>query len=169
MKIRLNSLKEGLQILSYTLKKTELNLTDKYFNSPITIALSINKGSTEISINGEVQTIADLECDRCLSLYQQDLKSLFKIILSQVDLSIMNSDENIIPISPNTSEVDITSPIRDTLILSVPMKKLCRKDCKGLCPKCGVNLNIEKCKCNATSTDPRLEPLKKILTNLMEE
>jgi len=169
MKIRLNSLKEGLQILSYTLKKSELNLTDKCFSRQTFVTLSVNRGYSEISINGKIQTIAELECDRCLSFYQQDLNSSFKIILSQVDLSIMNSNENIIPISSNTNEVDITSPIRDTLILSVPMKKLCRKDCKGLCPKCGVNLNIEKCKCVTTSIDSRWNPLKKILANVKEE
>jgi len=168
MKIRLKSLKEGLQILNYTLKESELNLTDKYFNSPIIVTLSVNKGYSEISINGEVQTIAELECDRCLSLFHQDIKSSFKIILSQIDLGATNIEENIIPISSNTNEVDITSPIRDALILSVPMKKLCCKDCKGLCPHCGVNLNIEKCQCNATSKDPRWEPLKKLLTNVKE-
>lgn len=169
MKIRLNSLKEGKQILNYTLTKSELNLTDKWFNRQIFVTLSVNKGYSEININGKIQTIVELECDRCLSLFHQDIKSSFKIILSQVDLSVVNNDENIIPISSNTNEVDITSPIRDALILSVPMKKLCRQDCKGLCPKCGVNLNIEKCKCVTDSIDSSWNPLKKILTNIKEE
>ncbi|MBL7135722.1 MAG: DUF177 domain-containing protein [Candidatus Marinimicrobia bacterium] len=169
MKIRLKSLKEGHQILEYSSSRSDLNLTDNYFNSPIIVTLSINKGSTEISINGEIQTILDLECDRCLSLFQQTLKSSFKIILSQIDIDAMNCDENIISFSSNTSEVDILPQIRDALILNIPLKKLCRKSCKGLCPKCGANLNIEKCKCDTTSIDPRWEPLKNVLINIKEE
>jgi len=50
-------------------------------------------------------------------------------------------------IDPTSEYIDLGEEIRQEIILANPSKVLCSKDCKGICPKCGVNLNIEKCKC----------------------
>ena len=55
---------------------------------------------------------------------------------------------------------DLTEMIRDTLIASQPIRNLCKEDCKGLCPICGVNLNESECDCDRLVVDPRLEALK---------
>ncbi len=60
-------------------------------------------------------------------------------------------------------ELDITEDIRDMVILSLPMKPLCSDTCKGLCPKCGTNLNEEKCNCVLEEIDPRLEKLREFV------
>ncbi|MGB9809870.1 MAG: YceD family protein, partial [Caldanaerobacter sp.] len=49
------------------------------------------------------------------------------------------------------------------VILSLPMKFLCKEDCKGLCPICGTNLNYGSCSCKREDIDPRLEVLSKLL------
>jgi uncharacterized protein len=46
--------------------------------------------------------------------------------------------------------------------LSIPLKVLCKDDCKGLCPRCGINLNDTSCSCDTTDTDPRWAPLSKL-------
>lgn len=165
MKIRLNSLKEGYQTINQTVPKKDLDLEDSYFISPINVSLGINRGLSEITIKGNFQVEAQFICDRCLSPFKQILKSSCSIILSYTDLDSANYDETIVPITSLTSEVDITQQIRDSLITSVPMKRLCKENCLGLCPHCGVNLNFEKCKCDKDSIDDRWKPLRKLQHN----
>jgi uncharacterized protein len=50
--------------------------------------------------------------------------------------------------------------VREQLFLTIPMKRLCREDCGGLCPSCGANRNLTPCECTAEDLDPRLAPLK---------
>jgi uncharacterized protein len=56
--------------------------------------------------------------------------------------------------------LDLGDIIREQFFLALPMKPLCRQDCKGLCPVCGQNRNREWCTCHAEWIDPRLEPLR---------
>jgi uncharacterized protein len=59
--------------------------------------------------------------------------------------------------------LDLTPVLREQCWLSIPMKPLCRPDCKGLCPQCGANLDLESCTCKELNVDPRLALLKELL------
>jgi uncharacterized protein len=52
--------------------------------------------------------------------------------------------------------------LREQVLLALPMKVICRSDCRGLCPNCGANLNHEECRCETHSSDPRLAPLARL-------
>lgn len=63
-------------------------------------------------------------------------------------------------------EIDLTQPLRENVLLEVPMKPLCDEDCRGLCASCGTNLNEGECQCTNTvlpDVDPRLAALKELL------
>ena len=60
-------------------------------------------------------------------------------------------------------EFDLLGLIKEQIVLNVPMKLLCNEECKGICPKCGTDLNINKCNCSLTEVDSRLEILKDLL------
>jgi len=170
MQIRLNALREGFQKLEGSLPREYFEISDEWFNRPLVdVDLSINKGSSEISIDGIVRAEAEFECDRCLVPFKQNLQSKFQVILTTGKIGPKPTDENIIPITQTTMEVDISAYVHDALLLSVPMKKLCNENCRGLCSQCGANLNIEKCKCGLNKSDNRLEPLKKMVTLSLEE
>jgi uncharacterized protein len=59
--------------------------------------------------------------------------------------------------------IDLNELLREQFYLALPMKPLCRDDCKGLCPQCGTNLNTGACSCATQWEDPRLAPLKGLL------
>ena len=60
-------------------------------------------------------------------------------------------------------QIDLTELLREQFYLAVPMKPLCREDCRGLCPSCGTNRNTGTCQCQPAETvDERLAPLRKI-------
>jgi uncharacterized protein len=58
--------------------------------------------------------------------------------------------------------IEVGDILREQILLSLPMKPICREDCQGLCPHCGKNRNLETCDCESVLLDPRLEPLLKI-------
>ena len=59
--------------------------------------------------------------------------------------------------------LDLTPLLREQAWIAIPMKPLCRPDCKGLCPQCGANLNRDSCTCESVKIDPRLASLKDML------
>lgn len=61
--------------------------------------------------------------------------------------------------------VDIGEAIREYALIEMPMRPLCKPDCKGLCPRCGVDWNIEQCQCSDADIDERLEALRALLNN----
>ena len=65
--------------------------------------------------------------------------------------------------------LDMDEPLREQLEMEFPLRFLCKEDCKGLCPKCGKNLNEGECGCSLKEIDPRLAPLQKILDAMKEE
>ena len=56
--------------------------------------------------------------------------------------------------------------VREQVLLAVPLKVICREDCKGLCPHCGANQNLERCSCSEPMEDPRWTALKDIRSKL---
>ena len=168
MKIGLNSLKEGSQILNVSLTKNDLNIVDSGFVYPINVSMVVDKFSSQIFISGKLQTRADFQCDRCLNSYSQDLKADFKVVLAMMHDKDLE-DENVILVSPSMNEVDITPQIRDAVILAIPLKKICSDNCQGLCSFCGANLNNEECRCGEKDIDSRWEPLKRIMKKIPEE
>ncbi len=65
--------------------------------------------------------------------------------------------------------LDMDEPLKEQLEMEFPLRFLCKEDCKGLCPKCGCNLNERECACTLKEPDPRLAPLQKILDAMKNE
>ena len=61
--------------------------------------------------------------------------------------------------------LDITEPLRESLLLAEPIQALCKEDCQGLCAVCGADLNDGDCGCDKVSVDPRLAALKQFIKN----
>ena len=75
----------------------------------------------------------------------------------------LNEEDNDSYIEVQDYQLDLDELIRADILLELPTKFLCSPDCKGLCPKCGRNLNEGPCGCNTHQMDPRLEVLKKLI------
>lgn len=82
-------------------------------------------------------------CDRCLSEYKHELPLNFR---QEYLLDKSKADFEKLAVE-NDKKIDITEPIRQEIITHMPVKKLCKTSCAGICPSCGKNLNVEKCKC----------------------
>ena len=101
------------------------------------------------------------ECARCLRSVESTLELDFEKTAA-VEGTLENEDnDDYIIIRDGT--IDIDEPLTQELLLGLPFRHLCSEECKGLCPKCGKDLNEGDCGCDRKSIDPRLEVLKQLL------
>ena len=96
------------------------------------------------------------ECVRCLSDFDQDLDVDFSELYAFNRKSVTESGL----ILPEDGKIDLGPLLREFMFLEVPIKPLCRPDCKGLCPECGENLNENKCNHPPSTGDSRFDVLK---------
>ena len=106
----------------------------------------------------QAKSTLDAVCDRCGKAFLQEKEVPFTCMLAE-ELQSEDHDE-IVPLEDGT--VDVGELARTAFILGMDTKTLCSEDCKGLCPRCGVDLNLGPCSCKK-ETDPRLAVLAKLL------
>ncbi len=135
------------------------------FNKPIEVELSVAKSQDQMICRGTVRTSAKLECSRCLAEYDQGLSSDvdFVVDLAGSPQAAKSEEDGYFVADPSSSFFEIDDLVREAIILSLPLKPLCSKDCKGLCPICGADLNRSRCGCVKEKTDPRWDQLKRLL------
>ena len=123
---------EGLDLSeTYDPKNWDMNRYGLEVISPIKAVAFIRRDNNNLFIQVTVTTNFELECARCLKKFEIPVEGKFDL------------DYNI----KGRTSLDIAPDIRQEMILQYPLKALCRKLCKGLCPVCGKNLNDGECKC----------------------
>jgi uncharacterized protein len=95
-------------------------------------------------------------CARCLEQFENNVLTEVSVTISE-DNDIY--DEEGLTIKLIEEKVDFRDILEQSIYLSKPIRVLCDQDCKGICPKCGINKNIETCNCDDSDTDPRLDEL----------
>ena len=113
-----------------------------------------------IVINASIKTKLKLNCSRCLDTF------IYPIDIDIEERFTSNEtleDEEVVLVNSDT--IDITEIVEKAIISTLPIKRLCKEDCKGLCQSCGANLNKEECSCNNEDIDLRLADLKALLNN----
>ena len=160
MKIPVLHLEDGVHHFEGRIQKGKLHFyRDEIYPTDIKIKVDLNKSGKNITCSIQMLTKTHHICDRCLSEYEKDFNEKFEILLNlgEEELNIENDD--IIIVSPEQKDVDLLPMIQENLILSIPMKLICKIDCKGICAGCGVDLNKENCQCKNQPKDPRWEKL----------
>lgn len=112
-------------------------------------------GPLELKLN--VSGKYDVLCSRCAKEIQEGFADSFSEILVSTEAEDITDRDDAVIFSGNT--VDLTEIIMSNVLLSLPSTFLCKEDCKGLCPKCGTDLNEKSCDCE-DDVDPRWEALK---------
>ncbi|UCH00040.1 MAG: DUF177 domain-containing protein [Deltaproteobacteria bacterium] len=119
---------------------------------PLSAWIKIYPAGKKIVVEGFLSTRLLLRCDRCLEPYSWDLSTDFRIYLSispfkgELEVELSEDDLDLDFIDGNLLDPD--QIIKEQIILNVPVKTLCTRECKGLCPICGCNLNMTRCSCS---------------------
>lgn len=111
-------------------------------------------------MKGTVRTRIHGVCDRCAGEFQRDVSFPIDAVLVTELSSEEDEDENIFPLVGDSA--DLEEIVRTVFVLNLDSKLLCQEDCKGICPRCGKNLNLGKCDCRK-EPDPRLAALAQLL------
>jgi DUF177 domain-containing protein len=161
MIIQISNLSDGDYLYTFDKKVETIGLSEPFFGN-IFVESQLQKSQRQIILNSKLKTNVNFECDRCGVEYEQELTNEFKIVYL-FSSEINDEDQiDIKYISFETDTIKITPDVRDYALLAIPMKKLCKEDCKGLCIKCTENLNEGDCNCTTNEIDQRWLPLEKL-------
>ncbi|MFA5309460.1 MAG: DUF177 domain-containing protein [Dehalococcoidales bacterium] len=120
-----------------------------------------------ILVKCALKSEVDLVCSRCLGRFRQPLKIKFEeefypTLDAQTGTPLPPPEDTNLFTIDQQHTLDITEAVRQYSLLAIPMKPLCKKECAGLCPTCGKNLNQGKCDCPTDNTDPRWSRLAEL-------
>lgn len=153
-----------IDMASIDIKGTTYAFKEK---EPVTLELT-NNGNNQILIKGHISVVLLVPCDRCLEDVQVPIKaSIEKVFdLKTTDQEqIQDLDETFYI---DHSQLDVELLVISEIIPRFPMKTLCDENCKGLCSKCGHNLNQGDCGCDRESLDPRMSAIQDIFNRFKE-
>jgi uncharacterized protein len=135
--------------------------------APVRLEFEVHKDKDRFRLVGTTVTELELPCSRCLEPYRMPVNAAFD--LRYLPASEMSQDEesevevdDLETSYYRDDQIDLNELLREQFYLALPMKPLCREDCKGLCAQCGTNLNTGTCDCHTGWEDPRLAPLRQL-------
>lgn len=132
---------------------------------PLKVSAVAELLSSEIRIRGHLGTRLKASCDRCLTAVEFPIEQDFDLFYRPMD-SIAREEEIEIPEEEaevgffSGDRIELADVVTEQVILSVPMKIVCRPGCLGLCPVCGVDRNLEKCNCSQRHKESPFASLK---------
>jgi uncharacterized protein len=166
MNIDLNSF-EREKAIDETLAEdsVDLELGNARISGPIRISGLAVKDSASVAMVGKLSGSVEIDCDRCLEKVERpfaiDLDIEFVLNQELVrDASLELLPDEMKLDAMDGSEIDLSEVARDQKELDLPQQFICSDDCKGLCEKCGTNLNLKDCDCKDDEIDPRWAVLK---------
>jgi len=164
MKISIKHLQDGLHTFRFIEPVSACGVMGHAnLNADVEVVVELEKSSPHLFLNNQVRTVGSFVCDRCLDEFSMSLEERVRVVFSSDPDLVAMADEEIRPLAKDANEIDITDEVRDALLLAVPIKTVCRPDCKGLCPGCGANLNKESCRCGPQPQAVRWAGLDKFL------
>jgi len=164
--LRIATLESGETRLELSGTPSELDIDPAFVRvaGRITAHLRIYRAGDKIEVQGEVGAPVDLACDRCLAPVRRPIRAPIRVYaerresrdrrpveeVREDDLGIVYHDGRFL---------DLTEEVRQVFLVEVPWHILCRDECRGLCPRCGADLNPGPCGCAPQAADPRWEGL----------
>ena len=163
LSLNISNLSEGVHQRTLEASPGEVGL-DGRFSGPTVVSATLEKTSRQLFLTVEFTTEAVFTCDRCLEEFRKELGGKYQLVYVADERAQAGiEDDEVQLLSPDANTIDLTEDVRQFILLALPQKTLCREDCAGICPVCGVNQNQTPCDCEVGETDPRWEGLKKLL------
>jgi uncharacterized protein len=169
MRIELEKLEGSKGAFAHVYQPDDLNPIDERIRltEPAAVTGKIRLAGNEVFVNGQIDTRAQVECDRCLQPVElpvnadfaldymsgSDYESSQAAELTEAELSVSVFDGK---------AIDVDEIVKEQILLAVPTRMLCREDCKGICPECGIDRNTGDCTCVTNDIDPRWAALKNL-------
>jgi len=156
---------EGLRF-EHQYQMGELDLAGHEFSlqRPPLVTGRVDRSGMDMRLRGEVSTVVEAPCDRCLREVTIPIHRQVELFYTPKDTATGQGGETELQARDldfavyENEEIDLDELVREQLELSLPARVLCHEDCRGLCPQCGTDLNVEQCQCQPPM-DPRWQAL----------
>ena len=172
MRIEVENLTATATPFEHTYRPEEIDLEEE--GARVSGEAAVRGGATrkgeQVRLRGEIKTEVELLCDRCAAPERAPLAVEFDTSFIPLEVEAVKAEnvelaaEDLLLSSYEGDAVDLDELVREQILLALPSRHLCREDCKGLCQKCGADLNAGACSCAQVEVDPRwaaLADLKK--------
>ena len=129
-------------------------------SEPVAAEGTVRNTAGVLVMTGAISTCIHGTCDRCARDFSREVRFPIDVVLVTELADEENEDEWVFPLEGDSADLD--DIVRTVFVLSLDSKLLCREDCKGICQRCGKNLNDGPCNCQK-ELDPRFAALKQLL------
>jgi uncharacterized protein len=147
--------------ISGTIDDLATELAGLLADTPVTADLILESLEEGILVSGRLQGVLSLRCARCLTSFQQELT----VEIRELFAPFPHEDSDEYPLEPE-GFLDPDQMIRDVVGVELPFAPVCRPDCRGLCGRCGGDLNLGECTCVEPDIDPRWAGLGELFETL---
>jgi uncharacterized protein len=152
---------------SYAPGAVDYHTSDFRQSEPLEVRATAELLEGQIRITGDLHTRVEMVCARCLEPVTEDVAREFDLFYRPIASMTREEEERL---KLDDTEIAffegeglfLTDVLAEQVLLALPMKAICRSDCRGLCAQCGVNLNNEECRCEVHVADPRMAPLARL-------
>ncbi|MPN36318.1 hypothetical protein SDC9_183827 [bioreactor metagenome] len=164
MKINVTQAKKEIgsrNMFKFVTSAEQLGIGDEHqwADNVVTIEGELVNTGRLLEVSGTIHTVAHYQCDRCLDDFHTNVEIPFFEQFQESEMSETNNEDEIVYFQGD--EIDISELVRESILLAQPINTVCSEDCRGLCIKCGSNLNRSDCSCDRHIVDPRLAELQK--------
>ncbi len=167
MRIELEKLEGSRGTFSHVYQVSELPFDDADLRmiAPAEVRGSVRRAKDEAELSGDLHAKVSVPCARCLKRVELPIDVKFaerfvpavewrndeghELSEDELNLAVFDGDS-----------IELDDVVREEILLAIPGQVLCREDCQGLCPACGIDRNESTCNCEATAVDARWEKLK---------
>ena len=129
-------------------------------SEPVLASGVVRNTAGVLVMTGSITTCLHGTCDRCTAQFTRDVKIPIDVVLVTELANEENEDDRVFPLVGDSADLD--DVIRTIFVLNLDSRMLCKPDCKGLCFRCGKNLNDGPCGCQK-EPDPRFAALRQLL------
>ncbi len=145
----------------------DLEIGNQRIADDVAFHATITKAAAATSVTGQIKGLIELDCDRCLEPIKTPLDIDVDLEFVPVEQFSADSERELTAEDLNVDafdgeSLDLKAIVREQILLEIPQQFFCSEDCKGLCVKCGGNLNLIDCNCNETEIDPRWAALRNL-------
>jgi len=132
------------------------------FAGPVEVRLEAQKSGADVIVRGRFHARVETECRRCLAPMLVDVDESVSLVFRSGLGRVEAEREEVYPLPAGGRTLALAEPLREHVLLAVPQFPVCHETCRGLCPRCGANLNEGECGCGPTGGDERWAELRRV-------
>ena len=153
--LNLGVLRQGLSRVEVRAAARDLGLPEAEWPGEVEAELDVERNGEKLALRGRASAVARLECVRCLRSFERPFEVELTVYADRSGASRRHEEEDLERDHEmrfhDGRQLDLSEDTREALLVELPITPRCSEDCKGLCPRCGTDLNLGPCGCSGSS------------------